>query len=198
MRLIDLTGQKFGRLTVLRVSKREQHDTYWLCKCDCGNIKEVRSRDLRNNVTKSCGCLHKECITKHKKCGHRLYTIWQGMKNRCYNTRAEPYQNYGDRGIIVCDEWKSDFMTFYNWAINNGYRDNLTIDRVDNNKNYSPDNCRWTNSKMQNRNTRHIRNITINNETQCLSELCEILNIKRGTVYARLQHNWDIELRKGK
>ncbi len=144
MKLINITGQKFGRLTALKISRHEKHHTYWLCKCECGNLKEVASRDLRKGIVESCGCLHKERITKHRKCDTRLYSIWQNMKNRCYNTRAEPYKD-------------------------------------------------WVDHKTQNRNTRHNRNITINNETHCLSEWCEILGLKKGTVYARLKHNWPIE-----
>lgn len=193
MKLLDLTGQKFGRLTVLKISRRDKHNTYWLCKCDCGNLKEAKSRDLRNSITQSCGCLHKEAITKHKKCDTRLYSIWTNMKTRCNNKNAECYKDYGARGIRVCDEWLNDFQVFYDWAIDNDYQENLTIDRIDFNSNYEPSNCRWVDRKTQNRNTRHNRNITINNETHCLKEWCEILDLKPGTVYARLKHGWDLE-----
>lgn len=128
-----------------------------------------------------------------RKDNARLYNIWRNMKQRCYNKNHAKYKNYGGRGIQVCDEWRTDFMLFYNWAINNGYKDNLTIDRIDVNGNYEPDNCRWATPKQQSRNTTKNRYYTINNETHCLSEWCEILNLNYKTIYARIfEFNWPV------
>lgn len=123
----------------------------------------------------------------------RLFTTWQNIKNRCYNNCNNEYKNYGGRGIAVCDEWLHDFMSFYNWSMVNCYNDNLTIDRIDNNGNYEPNNCRWVTMKQQQQNKRSNRNYTINGETHCLSEWCEILGLKYSTVQSRIQRNWSIE-----
>ena len=130
-------------------------------------------------------------IRKHNA---RLYNIWRKMKQRCYNNNDPKYKNYGARGICICDEWKHDFILFYNWAIENGYRDELTIDRIDVDGNYEPDNCQWATPKQQARNTTKNRNYTINGETHCLSEWCEILNLRYKTVYTRIfEYNWPIK-----
>lgn len=194
-KFIDITGQKFGRLTALyKLHNCHKDHTYWLCICECGNLTEVNSGNLRNNHTRSCGCLNKDTITKHGKFKTRLYRIWRGMKDRCHYKTCKAYTNYGARGIIVCDEWKDDFETFYNWAMDNNYRDDLTIDRIDYNKNYTPDNCRWVDRKTQNRNMRNNRNYTIDGETKCLAEWCEIMNLNYDKVYSRIMYyNWSIE-----
>ena len=140
----------------------------------------------------SCGCLKKISQSKtHGLSNSRIFHVWTGMKERCYNKNYPKYKLYGARGIVVCDEWKDDFMTFYNWAMDNGYKEGLTIDRIDVNGNYDPSNCRWTDIKTQNRNRRNTPYYTINNETKSLAEWCKILNLKYGTVYARL--HWPIE-----
>lgn len=197
----DITGQKFGRLTVLyrlHNYNNKNHGMYWLCVCDCGNLKEVYGRDLRRGSTRSCGCLHKdktkEVHTIHGKTHTRLYRIYHAMKRRCYDKHNNRYENYGSRGIVVCDEWKDDFETFYDWAMNNGYRDELTINRIDNNGNYEPMNCEWVDYKTQNRNTRQNRYIKYKGETHCLKEWCEILNLKYSKVLQRIiKLNWPIE-----
>ena len=131
---------------------------------------------------------------KHGKKGTRLYRIWHDMKTRCCNKNTIYYKNYGGRGIDVCNEWREDFMAFYNWSIANGYKDNLSIDRIDNNEGYSPDNCRWVDRKTQQRNKRNNRYITINGETHCLMEWCELLNLNYFTVHARInKRKWSIK-----
>lgn len=188
-KLKDLTGQKFGKLTTLyRLHNYHREGAYWLCLCDCGNLKVAFGAKLRNGEIKSCGCLR----TKHGKKCTRLYTILRGMKTRCYNKHDTSYKNYGERGVTVCDEWLDNFQVFYDWATNNNYRDGLTIDRIDVDGNYEPSNCRWITIKKQQRNKRNNKKYTINGETHCLSEWCEILNLNYNTVTTRLRHNLSI------
>jgi hypothetical protein len=169
----DLTGQRFGRLVVIEyagshVSKNNSRTTMWKCKCDCGNIKDVSSVNLRYGTTRSCGCLHKEQLAAlnrtHGLSGKktRLYTIWKNMRRRCSNPNDKSYKNYGGRGISVCEEWDKNFEAFYKWSIENGYkediaesnRNRLSIDRINNDGNYEPSNCRWTNDYVQSSNKR--------------------------------------------
>lgn len=132
--------------------------------------------------------------TKHGKRKTKLYNVWNTMRDRCYNKNNKRYKDYGGRGIAVCDEWRNDFMNFYNWSIQHGYNENLTIDRIDNNKGYSPDNCRWVTRKQQARNRRSNINFTYNGETHCIVEWCELLGLKPKTVYQRIHYyNWSIE-----
>lgn len=175
-KFIDLTGQKFGKLTVLEYIGNKK----WRCECDCGNIKDIYSNNLRNGLTRSCGCLYKDAAikrSKHGKSNTRLYHIWMRMKQRCYYEKSNRYKSYGGRGITVCDEWLNDFQVFYTWAMDNGYRDDLTIERIDVNGNYEPNNCKWSTNLEQQRNTTRNRNITYNGEVHCLSEWCEMLNL---------------------
>lgn len=195
---LNLTGQKFGRLTVLHELRNyHKKGVYWLCVCECGNLTEVKGACLTYGHTKSCGCLNRDITrtrnTSHGKHGSRLYTIWQAMKDRCYNINFKRYKDYGGRGIKVCDEWLNDFQAFYDWAMTNGYGDTLTIDRSDNNGNYDPNNCRFITLKQQNRNRRSNVNVTINGTTKCLMEWCEILGVKYPTALYRIHHNWGVE-----
>lgn len=166
----------------------------WLCTCNCGNLTEVRGDKLRNGDIKSCGCLRKDIFTTHGKTDTRLYNIYCEMKRRCYLRSDKSYGKYGGRGIAVCDEWLEDRTTFFDWAINNGYRDDLTIDRIDNNKGYSPDNCKWLTPKQQTRNRRNTIKLTYKSETKSLAEWCEILNLNYKTVYKRIYKlHWSVE-----
>lgn len=129
-------------------------------------------------------------ISKHN---NRLYNIWYNMKRRCTDINSKDYKNYGAKGIKVCEDWENDFMNFYNWSINNGYRDNLTIDRINNKDDYKPSNCRWVTIKEQHRNYSQNRKYTINGETKCLTEWCELYRINYTTVINRLKNNLTIE-----
>lgn len=131
-------------------------------------------------------------IKTHGMYGTRLYHIWNGFRGRCLNPNNKDYKNYGGRGITICKEWNKS-ENFFKWALQNGYKDNLTLDRIDTNKSYSPNNCRWITSNEQQRNKRNNRILEFNGEKHCITEWSEITGINRGTIVSRLRHNWDIE-----
>ena len=165
----DLTGQQFGRLTVIEDTRRRYNGkVVWRCRCSCGKVTEVAGSYLTSGNTRSCGCLRKEIIKipplhiKHKKVRTRHYRVWLGMKERCYNPHSKAYKNYGGRGIEVCFLWKDDFQAFHDWAMSHGYdpdapRGQCTIDRIDVNGNYEPSNCRFVDMAAQANNRRNTK-----------------------------------------
>lgn len=185
----DLTGQKFNMLTVIGIASR--NPLYWKCRCECGNITRVRTNNLTSGQVKSCGCLHKRGNPIHNLSKTRLYRIYKKMIRRCYTEEEPAYQNYGGRGITVCDEWRNSVEAFCKWAMENGYHDHLTIDRVDNNGNYCPENCRWTTYKVQSNNRRTNIDVTIEGETKTLQEWCTLYNVPYKRVYMRIKSGWN-------
>lgn len=204
-KFIDITGQKFGRLTVVRKSGRSKSGhVMWECCCDCGAKRYVPGAYLRNGHTKSCGCYQADIVresakkmgTANKRHGmshDRLHHIWTGMKQRCADNGVKDYQNYGGRGITVCQEWRDSFEAFRDWSLANGYRDDLTIDRINVNGGYEPENCRWITMEQQQRNRTNSRFLTFNGETHTLAEWAEITGIRWGTIKARLNSGWTTE-----
>ena len=202
---LDLTGIRFGRLVA-----SEYIGTYrttngksvrmWKCICDCGNTISASTNNLRIGNTKSCGCLKREVVSqrsfKHGQKGTRLYRIWSSMKKRCYYPKHSNYNNYGGRGITICSEWLGNqgFENFASWATENGYTEELTIDRIDNNKPYCPENCRWATVKEQQNHRRN--NVKYSYEGKCLSarEWSEVKGIPLRKLLNRLYiQKWSIE-----
>ena len=195
---MDLIGQRFNKLIVveeLGLRKRPcgKNVKLWKCLCDCGNYTVVDTSSLRRNHTKSCGCL----TLKHGLTKTRIHQIWASMRKRCHNPNTKQYKDYGGRGIGICAEWDDDengFVNFLSWAQDNGYSDNLTLDRIDVNGNYTPENCRWATKIEQARNTRYNKMITYKGETKCLKEWSEIIGINYGTLLSRLDRSkWSVE-----
>lgn len=196
MRKLDLTGQIFGRLTVLSPAPSKNGRARWNCICSCGNERIATTKGLRKGTIKSCGCLIsdvlKERNTTHGLSKTRLYFVWHHMKNRCYRPETKQFKDYGGRGIKVCEEWHR-FEPFRNWALSHGYRDDLTIDRIDVNGNYCPENCRFVDRKNQNRNRRNNHLLTYNGITLCMAEWAERVGLKRDTLKDRIYSGWPVE-----
>lgn len=155
----DMTNRRFGKLVVEKYNGLDKdNNATWLCRCDCGNIKVINGKLLRNKHTVSCGCHRANILAtsgfKHGLKNTKLYDVWEGMKQRCSNPKHTGYKYYGARGIKVCKEWKDNFKIFYEWATNNGYKQGLSIDRIDVNGDYTPSNCRWVTMAEQNKNKR--------------------------------------------
>ena len=194
----ELVGSKFGRLTVCAIKQCENSKRNLLqCQCECGNTTFVSRCDLVSGKTKSCGCLRKETTAimrkTHGQSNSRLYRIWNAMKERCQCTTNIQYKDYGGRGIAVCDEWKNSFESFSNWALSNGYADNLTIDRIDTNDNYCPENCKWSTEKEQNSNKRNNHILSYNGKSQTIQQWSEETGICFTTILYRVNHGWPIE-----
>ena len=177
-------GDRIGRLEILdlrRTKIKGRHRTFAKCKCDCGSIKEIRLDTL--GKVKSCGCLNLEPkhIT-HGETGTRLYQLWASMKDRCKNPNGKGYHHYGGRGITYCEEWE-EYIPFRDWALSVGYEEGLELDRIDNNGNYEPSNCRWTTRKEQCLNTRRNKYITFKGKSQTVSQWADEFNVKYMDIY---------------
>ena len=195
-------GDKFGKWTIVEeiASKviGNKPRRMFRCKCECGNIGEVQLACLRNSHSTSCGCEQKKkasiANTKHGLEKHPLYNTWKNMKKRCNNQNASEYNNYGGRGICVCEDWSNNFQNFYDWAINNGWSKELTIDRIDTNGNYCPVNCRWSTIEVQMNNMTKNHYIEYNESTYTLSTLAKSLDIPYNIVRYRLSNcRWSVE-----
>lgn len=189
----DLSGMTFGRLTVLDFAGIKNGRTMWNCLCECGNKKIARGKELKIGHTKSCGCLNQDNRSKlgkgnitHGDTKSRVYQIWRKMKSRCEKKDDQAYKHYGGRGITVCEEWH-DYLTFKDWALSHGYRDDLSIDRINNDGDYEPHNCKWSTHKEQQRNKRSNVLLTYNGETHCLGEWSEITGMRLDTLWKRVK-----------
>lgn len=192
--LKDLTGLKFTRLTVKkRVENMKDGQAQWLCECDCGKETIVRTSYLNNGHTKSCGCLNTDIKIKHGGYRTKLYGVYLSMKERCNNPKSKGYKNYGERGIKVCKEWSDDFTLFKEWSLQNGYEEGLTIDRIDFNRGYEPNNCRWITNKEQQHNKTVNVFITHNGETKTITQWGEIYDIHPTTAKYRLDNGMRFE-----
>lgn len=192
MKLQNICGLKFGRLKVI-----SQTGTECFCKCSCGNTRWVDFYKLTSGHTKSCGCLKIDTLVgnvkKHGGRKTRLYGIWVKMRSRCSNPMDGAFCDYGGRGISVCEKWAKSFSEFREWAYHSGYTENLTIDRIDVNGNYEPDNCRWATRKEQSRNRRNNRWLEVNGETYLLEDWAKIVGIDKRTILQRLKRGWSVE-----
>lgn len=191
-------GDIFGRLKTLKKTKVGKY-TAWVCECSCGNIKTVLSQNLNNGTSKSCGCYNREAASKrmynmnfkHGKMPRRLYEAWRNMRSRC--TVKDKTGCYFARGIKVCEAWQNDFTVFREWALENGYKENLTLDRIDVNGNYTPENCRWITHIDQCNNRRTNRRVMFNNEEHTMSEWSRKLGISYGMIKYRVNHNLPLQ-----
>lgn len=192
----DLTGQQFGRLKVLERAENKDRCVMWKCLCTCGETKEIQSRSLVAGLTQSCGCLRKEraikSTTTHGDSKTRLYRIWRNMKSRCSCESASKYNIYGGKGITVCEQW-IDFSGFREWALSSGYKENLTLDRVDGNKGYCPDNCRWASYKDQANNTTQNRIITYKGKSMTMAQWATHQGLSYKALSERIRRNWSVE-----
>lgn len=201
-KLIDLTGQKFGRLVVVgRAEDSSYGGTRWKCLCDCGKTKIVAASNLRSGKQVSCGCWRDEKsleriigynLNHPSKRDKRLYKIWQGMRNRCYRENNASYPSYGGRGIKLCEEWQR-YENFEHWALSAGYEPTLTVDRIDVNGDYAPDNCRWITMKLQAYNRRDNHRLAFHGENLTITEWAERLGCTPTCLYYRLDAGWPIE-----
>lgn len=193
---IDITGKKFGHLTAIRFDHNHlqpsgRKTAYWLFRCDCGREKIMNRRNIVRGRIKTCGCQQNKI--KHGMAYTRIHKIWHGIKQRCLNKNNGRYYRYGARGIKICDEWRDDFVNFYKWAMEAGYTDELSIDRIDNDGNYCPENCRWITQKEQTRNCSKNRMITYNGETLCFSAMAEKYGVNMFTAHKRFMKGWPLD-----
>lgn len=198
----DLTGKRFDHLVVRRevaphIRANGHKVRQWECVCDCGNVRIYQQQKLTGGRQKSCGCKHnllaRNSNTIHGDSHTRLHNIWSGMRARCYNPNEPRFELYGARGITICDEWRNDYVAFRRWALENGYKDSLTIDRVDNDGPYAPWNCQWTTQKAQSNNTRRNHIVSAFGRTQTIAQWSEETGIAQATIRRRLKLGWSAE-----
>ena len=189
--MIEMVGNRYGRLLVIEELERYRNaagktERVFLCRCDCGNKKIIKMHTLRSGNAISCGCYRKEFISSakstHRMSGTKIYRVWRSMRRRCNVPTDKAFVNYGARGITVCAEWESDFNEFYKWAISNGYNEGLTIERIDNNKGYSPDNCKWIPRCEQNKNRRMNHYLAYGGRKKTLQEWANEIGVNRCTL----------------
>lgn len=191
----DLTGKTFGNWTVLGKGSVRNKKTYWTCRCSCEKhtIRDVYGYSLKRGASTSCDCLKRKLTSSifstHKQSNTRLHQIWKGMRKRCNNKNAVGYKNYGGRGIGICAEW-DNFANFYEWSMSNNYTELLTLDRINNDGNYEPSNCRWATMKVQANNSRRNHYITINGVTKLLHEWSDYIGISPSNVLVRLSKGY--------
>ena len=201
----DLTGKRFGKLKVISLENyyRGKKKRCWKCVCDCGNERIVLTTQLNRGVTTKCSACGKKAQaenaikvskSRHGMVNTHLWMSWYGMRVRCYEPKTNGYENYGGRGITVCDEWKNSFENFRDWALSHGYKDGLTIDRIDVNGNYEPSNCRWATNKEQSNNKRNNHVLELSGEKHTISEWSEITGINKNTIHSRVvKYGWSVE-----
>lgn len=205
----SLSGKRFGRLVVIeKVGKANSHGTLWRCKCDCGNIKDVRREYLTSGGTSSCGCLRNELRSKtayemgeknvrHGHCRrnnmHPLFNVWRGMRSRCKDPKHISYKTYGAKGISVCKEWDEDFVAFYEWCMANGYKKGLALDRIDPKGNYEPDNCRFITQAENNRRQKRTIWIEHNGKRLTIPQWAEELGMEHSTIRYRYNKGLPID-----
>ena len=201
-KLIDLTGQRFGHWTVLsRDTEYKGKASHWMCQCDCGTVQSIDGYSLRHASSTQCYKCSRKALKRHKEhnsnyTGSRkhlsLYHVWRGMKSRCYNPHDKSFKNYGERGISVCQQWKDDFTAFMEWSLKNGYQKGLQIDRIDNNGNYEPQNCRWVTQKENSNNTRKNRMVCVE---MTIAQYAELFHLDYHVAYYQAtKHNFYIKL----
>jgi len=201
-KIINMEGMAAGRWTVLRMAGTKKGSALWLCRCSCGNEGIVDGYKLRSGRSKSCGCLQVESVTSHGLRKHLLYPVWGDMKDRCINKNDESYRHYGGRGILVCDEWLDNFQAFYDFCMENGWRKGLQIDRIDNDGNYEPDNCRFVTSAVNNQNSSRTKlteddvlDIRNRAKTETHTQLAEEFGVCRSTITLTVNHKrWKEDL----
>ena len=191
-KIVDKTNRRYGRLTVLKQDKTKTDAIYWVCKCDCGNYKSIKSSELHPGRIKSCGCLREEVLKRQQEQTHgeaktRLYSIWRGMKKRCYQPTSAGYKNYGGRGITVYEDWLCSYENFRDWAYENGYEDGLSLDRINVNENYTPSNCKFSTYYQQVNNKRTNRKITYKNIQLTVSQWCTLTEVPKTTFYRKIK-----------
>lgn len=192
-------GDKFNKLTVIKfLCKTKFSHKKWLCLCECGNEIEIDEYTLLKNARHSCGCERnirmKQLSTKHNLYGTKIYQIWISMKQRCYYKKYTHYKHYGSKGIEVCDEWKNNVVQFYNWALSNGYKEGLSIERIDINKNYCPENCKWIPKNEQQMNTSKTKKYKYQNEEHTLHYFSKLYSIPSTSLYRKIKNGVNIEL----